>query len=92
MPTANPNAAPMRVTADTRIGDVLARYGDVADVMETLGVKRVARYDLRKLLAKALTVRRAAVVHRLDLEEMITRLQAAINRVHAGQADVGDAR
>jgi len=83
MTETNDHDAPMRVTADTRISEVLARYGDVADVMETLGVKRVARYDIRKLLGKALTVRRAAIVHRLDTEAMITALQTAIDRVHA---------
>jgi hypothetical protein len=33
----------MEITKDTKVADILARYGDIADVMEALGVKRSAR-------------------------------------------------
>jgi hypothetical protein len=74
---------PLQVTPDTRVSEVLERYGDIADVMETLGVKRVGRFSVRRLLGKAITVRRAAIVHRLELDDMVTTLQTAIDRVHA---------
>jgi hypothetical protein len=77
------------VTPDTRISDVLARYGDIADVMETLGVKRVGRFNVRRLLGKAITVRRAAIVHRLTTDEMVNALQEAIDRVEAREAANG---
>lgn len=77
-----PTSTPMLITPDTRISDVLARYGDIADVMETFGVKRVGKYNVRRLLAKALTVRRAAFAHRLPVDEMVSKLQAAISKVH----------
>lgn len=77
---------PLVVTPDTRIADVLTRYGDIADVMESLGVKRVGRFNVRRLIGKAITVRLAARVHRLGEAEMVTALQTAINRVHAEQA------
>jgi hypothetical protein len=82
---------PMQVGPNTKIADVLKRYGDIADVMETLGVKRVGRFDIRKLLGKAITVRRAAFVHRLTVEEMVAALQTAIDRVHAEQSSQVDA-
>jgi hypothetical protein len=71
------------VSPDTRIADVLERYGDIADVMESLGVKRVGRFNVRRLLGKAITVRLAARVHRLGEAEMVETLQTAIDRVHA---------
>jgi len=80
------NESPMIVTADTKISEVLARYGDIADVMETLGIRRVAKYDVRKLAAKLLTVRRAAFVHRLSVDEMVASLQSAITSTHTQQA------
>ena len=82
---------PLQVTPETKISDVLARYGDIADVMETLGVKRVGRYNVRRLLGKVVTVKRAAMVHKLSLEEMVTALQTAIDRVEESlRADAGN--
>jgi hypothetical protein len=77
----------MQVTPDTRISEVLKRYGDIADVMETFGVKRVGRYNFRRLLGKALTVRRAAFAHRISVEEMVHSLQSAIDKVHAEMSE-----
>jgi hypothetical protein len=69
----------MRITKDTRIADILNEYGDIADVMELFGVKRVGRYSLRSLAAKALTVEWAARVHRVKLDEFLEILQKAIH-------------
>jgi hypothetical protein len=46
----------MEITKDTRVSDILEEYGDIADVMEVFGVKRVGRNTNRKLTTKALTV------------------------------------
>ena len=83
--TDSPDSQPLVVTPETKIGDVLARYGDIADVMEALGVKRVGRYNVRRLISKLITVKRAAIVHKLPLEEMVSKLQTAINQVDAEQ-------
>jgi hypothetical protein len=69
----------MRITKDTRIADILNEYGDIADVMELFGVKRVGRYSLRSLAAKALTVEWAARIHRVQLDEFLEILQKAIH-------------
>ena len=45
----------LEITKDTRVSEILEAYGDIADVMEVFGVKRVARYSLRALAAKTLT-------------------------------------
>jgi len=50
----------MEITKNNRISDNLEEYGNIAGVMELFGVKRVGRYSLRSLAAKALTVEWAA--------------------------------
>lgn len=68
----------MEITKDTRVSDLLDEYGDIADVMEVFGVKRVERYSLRRLLTKALTVEWAARIHRVPLDEFLEILRKAI--------------
>jgi hypothetical protein len=68
----------LKITKDTRVSEILEAYGDIADVMEMFGVKRVARYSLRALAAKALTVEWAARIHRVPLDEFLGILHKAI--------------
>ncbi len=68
----------MQITKDTRVSDILLKYGDIADVMEIFGVQRVGRYSLRMFLAKALTVEWAARIHRVPLDEFLDILRRAV--------------
>ncbi len=68
----------IQITKDTRISDILLKYGDIAEVMEIFGVQRVGRYSLRMFLAKALTVEWAARVHRVPLDEFLGILEQAV--------------
>jgi hypothetical protein len=68
----------MEIMKDTRVADLLEEYGDIAEVMEAFGVKRVGRYSLRMLLAKAVTVEWAARIHRVPLEQFLEILHKAI--------------
>lgn len=68
----------MKITKDTRVSDILTEYGDIADVMELFGVKRVGRYSLRTLAARALTVEWAARIHRVPLDEFLEILHKAV--------------
>jgi len=68
----------MEITKDTRVSDILENYGDIAGVMELFGVKRVGRYSIRALAAKALTVEWAARIHRVPLDEFLAILKKAI--------------
>lgn len=68
----------MQITKDTRISEILLEYGDIAEVMEVFGVRRVGRYSLRMFLAKALTVEWAARVHRMPLNEFLATLRQAV--------------
>jgi hypothetical protein len=68
----------MELTKDTRVYDILQEYGDIADVMEVFGVKRVGRYSLRALATRALTVEWAARIHRVPLDEFLAILRQAV--------------
>ena len=68
----------MQITKDTHVSAILEEYGDIADVMEIFGVKRVGKYSLRMFLAKALTVEWAARIHRVPLEEFLEILNRAV--------------
>lgn len=68
----------MQITKDTRVAAILEEYGDIADVMEVFGVKRVGRYSLRMLAAKAVTVEWAARIHRVPLDEFLQILEQAV--------------
>ena len=71
----------MEITKDTRVSAILEEYGDIADVMEVFGIKRVGRYSLRMLAAKAVTVEWAARIHRVPLAEFLDILhQATTNK------------
>ena len=68
----------MKITKDTRVSAILEEYGDIADVMEVFGVKRVGRYSLRMLTAKAVTVEWAARIHRVPLDRFLEILDCAV--------------
>ena len=70
----------MEITKDTRVASILEEYGDIAEVMEAFGIKRVGRYSLRMLAAKALTVEWAARIHRVPLEDFLGILRQAVAR------------
>jgi hypothetical protein len=76
----------MKITPRTRVSDILQEYGDIAEVMEVFGVKRVARYSFRRMLAKAHTVEIAARVHRVPLGKFIQTLNDAIEMKSKDQA------
>lgn len=67
----------MEITKDTRVSEILEEYGDIADVMEIFGIKRVAGYSLRKFITKAISVETAARVHGKPLDEFLDILHKA---------------
>jgi hypothetical protein len=71
-------ASKMEITKDTRVSAILEEYGDIADVMEVFGIKRVGRYSLRILAAKAVTVEWAARIHRVPLDKFLKILEQAV--------------
>ena len=69
----------MKITEKTYVLAILKEYGDIADVMEIFGVKRVGGYGIRKFITKFITVKTAAFVHKVPLEKFILMLETAIN-------------
>jgi len=67
----------MQITKETRISEILLKYGDIAEVMEVFGVQRVES-SLRLFLAKALTVEWAARIHKVPLDEFLEILHKAV--------------
>jgi hypothetical protein len=37
----------MKINKDTKVSNILKEYGDIADVMEIFGIKRVGKYSVR---------------------------------------------
>ena len=68
----------MEITKNTKVAAILDEYGDIADVMEIFGVNRVGKYSLRALLGKVLTVKVAAIIHRVPLDEFLAILEKAV--------------
>ena len=77
----SPREVDVDITKDTKVSDILREYGDIAEVMEVFGIKRVAGYNLRKFITKALTVERAAKVHRVPVDEFLATLRTAVGQI-----------
>lgn len=71
----------MDITKDTRVAAILGEYGDIAEVMEMFGIKRVGGYSFRKFITKAITVERAAKIHRVPPDEFLTTLRTAVGQL-----------
>jgi hypothetical protein len=70
----------LEITKDTRVSEILKEYGDIAEVMEVFGVKRVGGYSLRAFIAKMISVQTAARVHRVPLDEFLGILEKAVQK------------
>lgn len=68
----------MKITEKTYVSEILKKYGDIADVMEIFGIKRVGGLGLRKFITKFITVKTAAFVHRVPLGKFILMVENAI--------------
>lgn len=67
----------MQITGDTKISDIFDEYGDISEVMVSLGMKGVDGNRLRHFLEKKLTVKWAAKIHRVPLDEFLELLHTA---------------
>lgn len=68
----------MKITPQTYVSDILREYGDIAEVMEIFGVKRVGGFGLRKIITRIITVKTAAFVHGVPLDKFIGMLETAM--------------
>ena len=68
----------MKITKKTYVSDILKEHGDIAEIMEIFGVKRVGGFGFRKLLTRLITVRTAAFVHRVPVDNFIKMVESAL--------------
>ena len=81
--------ATLAITEDTKVSEILEEYGDIADVMEALGMKRVGGPSLRRVITRAITVKRAAQIHRVPVDDLMEKLNVAIAQIEAEDLDAG---
>ena len=74
----------MRIVATTPVQDVLAAFPDAADVLDWYGV------DPDELAGQTLTVRELCKTFDVELEEMLTDLQALADEDEEGDDDEDD--
>ena len=77
------------ITEDTKVSEILDEYGDIADVMEALGMKRVGGLSFRRVITKAITVKRAAKIHRVPVDELLDRLNTAVDQIEGEGPNTG---
>ncbi|MBT3303477.1 MAG: DUF1858 domain-containing protein [Bacteroidetes bacterium] len=68
----------MQITEKTKVSAILKEYGDIAEVMETFGLKRVGGLGLRKFISKFISVKTAAKVHKVPLDKLLNILNEAV--------------
>ena len=68
----------LTITKDTRVFDILEKYGNIASVMESMGIKSVGKYSLRRVITRFLSVEKAAKIHKKPLDEFLVTLNKAI--------------
>lgn len=68
----------MKITKNTLVSEILKEYGDIAEIMEIFGVKRVGSFGFRKFLTRFITVKTAAFIHRVPIDSFIGMLETAI--------------
>jgi hypothetical protein len=71
----------MRIVASTPVQDVLGTYPDAADVLDWYGV------DPEEIAGQTLTVRELCNTFDVELEEMLTDLQALADEDEEGDDD-----
>ncbi len=75
------------ITENTKVSEVLDEYGDTADVMEALGMKRVGGLSFRRVVTKAITVKRAAKINRVPVDELLETLNTAVDQIEQEELD-----
>lgn len=77
----------LQITEETKVSAILEEYGDMAEVMETLGVRRVGGLSFRRIITRAITVKRAAQIHRVPVDDLLEKLNQALTQIEAEKSD-----
>jgi hypothetical protein len=79
----------LEITEDTKVSEILDEYGDIADVMEALGMKRVGGLSFRRVITNAITVKRAAKIHRIPVDGLLDKLKTAGDQIEGEELTAG---
>ena len=74
----------MEITGSTKISDIFEEHGDISEMMVALGMKGVDGNRLRHFLETKLTVKWAARIHGVPLDEFLGLIHKAIASKEAG--------
>jgi hypothetical protein len=66
--------AAIEITQDTKVSEVFEKHGDIAEVMEAPEMKRVGGPSFRRVITKTITVKSAAKIHRVPIDELLEEL------------------
>lgn len=80
----------MKITEKTYVSQILKEYGDIAEIMEVFGVKRVGNWGVRKFLTRFITIKVAAKVHRVELNLFMAMVQNAISKKEANRVKISN--
>lgn len=76
----------MKITKRTLVYSIIKEYGDIAEVMEFFGVNSVGGYGIRKIITRGITVRMAAIIHKVPVDKFMGMLETAIGQ-HQTKSD-----
>ena len=68
----------MHITEDTKISDIFENHEDISEVMVGLGMKDVDGNRLRRFLEKRITVKWAAKIHKVQVDEFLVLINKVI--------------
>ena len=58
-------------------------YGNIADVMAALGMNGVRGLPFRRVITRTITVKRAAQIHGVPVDDLMDRLNVTVLRIEA---------
>ncbi len=79
------------ITPKTKIYDLLEAYPDLEDVLidSAPEFRKLKNPVLRKTIARITTISQAAIIGRLNVEDLVNRLRSAIGQKNITQSDEG---
>ncbi len=68
----------LHITKETIVSLAVRTWDIYEDVMGAFGIKSIGKYSIRKVITRFLTVERAAIIHKVPLDEFLNTLNKAI--------------
>jgi hypothetical protein len=78
-PPAKPSAPESAIKSDMRVAEVIEKFPALVDVLVAGGFKTLANPAARASFAKTTTLAQAAGIHRVDVNELVAKLNASLS-------------